>query len=421
MPKHIAIMSGTVLLLLLALLAACSPGKETEEAKAEHKDEAHEGEAHEEEGPPGVVSLDPETVKALNLEVSPVRRRAVANTIQVTGVVRPNQTRVTHIRVLSRGRIEDVHVQPGERVQSGQRLITYDNVELGVWINEYRSAIAARESTEAEVEVTRRALERAQNLVSVGAIAASEVERRQADYKRASASMGNHTAAIVAAEEKIRRAGVDPESVRKGLESNTAAPSNRVVISAPFEGVVTGFDVTRGEIVETGEDLLTLTDLSAVWVQANVSQRDVSAIREGQRVRVSIDSYPDKTFGGTITYVSDVLDPETRTVQVRCEVANPRRELKLDMFARIQISTSGTAQRLVIASEAVQLIDDKPYVFVKTGDAEFRQREIQIGAQGEDWVEVREGVAEGEPVVVRGAFSLKSAVLKEQIGGEDHH
>jgi cobalt-zinc-cadmium efflux system membrane fusion protein len=297
-------------------------------------------------------------------------------------------------------------------------LITYDNVELGVWINDYRSALAAKEGAEAEVEVTRRALERAEKLVAIGAVAASEVERRQADYKRAVASIGNHTATITAAEEKIRRAGVSPESVR--VESN-AAPSTRVVVSAPFDGVVTGFDVTPGEIVETGEDLLTLTDLSTVWVQANVNQRDVAAIREGQRVRVWIDSYPNKAFGGTITYIGDALDPETRTVQVRCEVANPRRELKLDMFARIQIATSGTAQRLVVASEAVQLIEDKPVVFVKTGDAEFHQRDVQLGAQGDDWVEIREGVAEGEPVVVKGAFTLKSALLKEQIGGGDHH
>jgi cobalt-zinc-cadmium efflux system membrane fusion protein len=174
--------------------------------------------------------------------------------------------------------------------------------------------------------------------------------------------------------------------------------------------------------VETGENLLTLTDLSTVWVQANVSQRDLAAIREGQRVRVFVDSYPDRAFSGTISYIGDVLDPATRTAQVRSELANPKRELKLDMFARIQIPTSSTAQRLVVGSEAVQWINEKPYVFVKTSDTEFRQRSIELGAQGEDWVEVTNGIEPGDIVVVKGSFSLKSAVLKEQIEGEgDHH
>jgi cobalt-zinc-cadmium efflux system membrane fusion protein len=278
------------------------------------------------------------------------------------------------------------------------------------------------DSANAEVEVTRRALERAEKLVALGAIATSEVERRQADHRRALASIGNHNAAIAAAEERIRRAGADPESIRKGLESAQSQPSYRVVIRAPFDGIITGYDVTGGEIVETGENLLTLTDLSTVWVQANVSQRDLAAIRGRQRVRVFVDSYPNRVFGGTISYISDALDPATRTAQVRCEVANPERELKLDMFARIQIPTSATAQRLVVPAEAVQLIGEKPFVFVKTGDAEFRQRSVALGAQGEDWVEVTSGLEAGELVVVRGSFSLKSAVLKEQIEGEgDHH
>jgi cobalt-zinc-cadmium efflux system membrane fusion protein len=403
----------TALFLLLSLTASCSQNEIEKTAEPET-----ESERHEEESAPGIVSLDADTLRHLNLQFEPAGRRTVAETIQVTGVVGPNQTRVTHIRLLSRGRIEDVHVRPGDRVQSGQLLITYDNVELGSWFNEYRTALAAMDSANAEVEVTRRALERAEKLVALGAIATSEVERRAADYKRAVAAIGNHNAAIAAAEEKIRRTGANPESLR-GLAS---ALSSRVVIRSPFEGIVTGYEVNSGEIVETGENLLTLTDLSTVWVQANVSQRDLAAIREGQRVRVFVDSYPDRAFSGTISYIGDVLDPATRTAQVRSELANPKRELKLDMFARIQIPTSSTAQRLVVGSEAVQWINEKPYVFVKTSDTEFRQRSIELGAQGEDWVEVTNGIEPGDIVVVKGSFSLKSAVLKEQIEGEgDHH
>lgn len=373
---------------------------------------------------PNVVMLDTAAQENIGLKLEAAQLRTVLQTIQTTGVVGPNETRVAHIRPLARGRIEKVYVRLGDRVRAGQPLLEYDNIELGELIGEYLSAVAALEKVNAEAEVTKRALERARNLVELGAVARAEYERRTAEYKNALASINSQKAAIARIEEKLHRFGLtdaDVAQVANLRHTQYHREASHSVLRAPFDGVVIKSDVAEGEVVETDRELFTIADLSTVWVQADVYEKDIAFVHEGQQVKVFVDAYPGQAFMGKTTYVSDFLDPKTRTAKVRCEVPNRDGRLKLEMFATVQIPMPMGREAVMVPATAVQQIDDKPVVFVNIGDSKFQKREVQLGTQSDGWIEVKSGVKAGELVVTQGSFYLKSTLLREQIGGEEGH
>ena len=165
--------------------------------------------------------------------------------------------------------------------------------------------------------------------------------------------------------------------------------------------------------------MLAITDMSSLWVMADVYEKDLSEIRTGQAVRVRVASYPRETFAGKITYVADVMDPKTRTTKVRCLVANGSGLLKLEMFATVEIPVGQTSPILAVPSSSIQQIDGRPVVFVRNSEAEFQKREVQTGVESQGYTEIRSGLKQGEPVVSRGSFILKTEFLKSLIGGKE--
>ncbi|MCS6804852.1 MAG: efflux RND transporter periplasmic adaptor subunit [Acidobacteriota bacterium] len=382
------------------------------------------GEEHVEAADTHIVTLDVAAQRNIGLKIETAQTKTLVQTIQTTGVVGPNETRVGHIRPLARGRIEKVYVRLGDRVRAGQPLLAYDNIELGELIGDFLKALAVLEQKSTEAEVAKQALERAQNLVELGAVARAEYERRNAEYKNALAAINSQKATIAQVEEKLHRFGLtdaDVAHVANLRHADYHREASHSVLRAPFDGVVIKYDVAEGEVVNTDRELLTIADLSTVWVQADVYEKDIASVHKGQDVKIVMDAYPGETFIGTITYVSDVLDPKTRTAKVRCEVRNLQARLKLDMFATIHIPTPIGREAVMIPTSAVQQIDNQSVVFVRLNDTQFQRREVQLGAQSDGWVEVKSGVKAGEAVVTQGSFYVKSALLREQIGGEEGH
>jgi len=131
---------------------------------------------------------------------------------------------------------------------------------------------------------------------------------------------------------------------------------------------------------------------------------------------VRVSSYPQETFAGKITYVADTIEPKTRTARVRCLVGNERGLLKLEMFATVEIPVGQTNPILTVPSSSIQQIDGRPVVFVRNSEAEFQKREVQTGVESQGYIEIRSGLKQGELVVSRGSFILKTAFLKHLIG-----
>lgn len=367
-----------------------------------------------------MIVLSPRAQANIGLKLAKSERRTLVTYIETTGTVAPNETRVAHIRPLARGLIEKVHVKLGDVVRAGQPLVSYDNIELGELIGDYLSERARLEEARAQLEVAKKFLERAERLIEVEAIARRDYELRQAQYQTALATVRRQEADI-AKEEKLHRFGLtdaDIERLQTEREHQFHRTASHNVLRAPFDGVIITYDVAEGEVVGPDRGLFTLVDTSTVWVLADVYEKDLAAVRVGQPVEIRVSAYPQETFTGTITYISDVIEPETRTARVRCVVSNPDRKLKLEMFATIRIPRPEGRQATLIPSQAIQEIDGRPIAFVKVGADRFERRELTLGEQTDQWVEVRSGIQPGEVVVTQGSFYLKSILKREEIGGE---
>lgn len=366
------------------------------------------------------VKMEPDAQRNIGLATQPAETRNVVETLQVTGSVGPNETRVAHIRPLTQGRILNVLAILGDTVRPEQTLAIYDNIELGELLGQYTVGLAELEKARATAEASQKSLERARNLVALGAVAQAEVERRSAESAGATAAINTQRAELARIEEKMHRYGLTDEEIKEATQTGREHREvSRTTVRAPFGGVVTKYDLAEGEVVGTDRELFTVADLSTVWVQADVYEKDIASIKKGIPVKVAIDAYPGESFQGRITYISDVLDPKTRTTKVRCEVPNPSGRLKVDMFATITIPTPQGRTAAMIPSAAVQQINDQPVVFVAVAPNEFERRDVKLGSREGDWVEVASGLKAGERVVTAGSFDLKSTLLRGQIGGEE--
>ena len=194
-------------------------------------------------------------------------------------------------------------------------------------------------------------------------------------------------------------------------------------IDAPFAGTITAKDVVIDERVGPTTKLFDLTDLASVWIQADIYAKDLGLVAElqGQTIRFRTDAYPGRTFEAEVFYTGDIVDPQTRTVRLMAEVTNPDRLLKPGQFATIEL-TAGTETGVLQVPDSAILEDrDETYVFVHKGGEEFERRDVTVGRRVPERVaEIAAGLAPGEPVVVGGAFALKSALQGEGLGEGGH-
>ena len=371
-------------------------------------------------GPSDVVQIRPESQKDVGISVEPVAMRSLQGSLAATGVVSEDPARVAHIRTLARGLIEKIFARLGDRVSAGDPLVEYDNIELGLSIGDYRGAQAELRRSLTDLEVKTKILERSREMLRVGAVAQTTHDLREAEVKDAEAKVAGARATVSKIAEQIRRFGWTDQDLARLLSEEPAFGHSvsHSILKAPFAGVVTSHHAVESEVVEQGTDLLAITDISSLWVMADVYEQDLSKIRTGQPVRVRVASYPERTFAGRVVYIADVIDPKSRTAKVRCLVGNESGLLKLEMFATVEIPVGQTGPILAVVSSSIQQIDGRPVVFVRNSEAEFQKREVQTGVESQGYTEIRSGLKPGEPVVSRGSFVVKTAFLKHLIGGE---
>jgi cobalt-zinc-cadmium efflux system membrane fusion protein len=396
--------------------------------------------------PPGVVELSVDAQRTGGVQVTPSVRRALPTTLELTGSVTPIDSRVAHIRPLAEGVVERVSVTYGQRVREGDPLLDYDNIELGERVGEFMVQLAAVRKAESDLDVRRRTLERADALIQIEGISQQELELRRAEFQNAQAGVASERARLDRVEEQLHRFGLSEADVAKlrtterslagseldatdtdwraRVEEVTAdraghRSASHNTIRAPFAGAVTKYEVAPGELVDPSKELMTITDLSRVWVLADVYEQDIAKLAPRRAVTLSADAYPGRTFTGQLTYISDAIDPQTRTAKVRCVVDNADGSLKLDMFVRVTIPTGDARQSVVVPTAAVQQVDGQPVVFVRRSSTTFERRDVQTGATAGDVMEIVSGLEPGVAVVGTGSFYLKTALLRERVGEGD--
>ncbi len=151
-------------------------------------------------------------------------------------------------------------------------------------------------------------------------------------------------------------------------------------------------------------------------MQAEVYEKDLGRIRTGQKALITVDTYPNEAFDGRVAYISDVLDRQTRTAPVRCEVANRDMRLKTDMFAKVELPTKLSKQAIAVPSSALQQVEGKNVVFIRRSTTQFEKREVERGVTVDGQTEILGGLKVGDPVVTQGAFHLKSILAGGELG-----
>jgi cobalt-zinc-cadmium efflux system membrane fusion protein len=371
--------------------------------------------------PSDVIQISPESQRDVGIAVESADLRSLQVTLSATGTVTEDPGRVAHIRPLARGLVEKIYARLGDRVSAGDPLIEYDNVELGLAVGEFLSAQAEVQRSLTDLEVKKKILERSREMLREGAVAQTTYDLREAEYKDAEAKVAGTRATAEKIEEQIHRFGWTDRDLENlpGKQGTSGHSITHSVLKAPFSGVVTSFHAAESEVVEPGTELIAITDMSWLWVLADIYEKDLAHIRTGKAVRVRVGSYPGKVFEGRITYVADAIDPKSRTAKVRCLVQNNSGLLKLEMFATVEIPIDQTSAVLAVPDSSLQQIDGQSVVFVRNSDTEFQKREVRTGIQSQGYIEIRSGLTPGESVASQGSFVLKTAFLRHLIGEKE--
>jgi membrane fusion protein, heavy metal efflux system len=371
--------------------------------------------------PSDVVQISPESQKDVGIAVEAAGARNMQGLLLATGTVEADPGRVNHVRTLARGLIEKIYARLGDRVSAGDPLVEYDNIELGLAIGEFQSAQAQLQQSLTDLEVKTKILARSREMLKVGAVAQTTHDLHEAEVKDADARVSGARAIAAKIAEQIHRFGWTDRDLANllSMQQGTSHPVTHSILKAAFSGIVTNHHAVESEVVEQGTELLTISDVSSVWVLADVYEKDLAQIRTGQAVRVRVSSYPREMFAGKITHVADIIDPKTRTAKVRCLVGNGSGSLKLEMFATVEIPVGQTNPVLAVPSSSVQQIDGRPVVFVRKSESEFQRCNVQTGADSDGYTEIRAGLKQGDLVVSKGSFILKTAFLKDLIGEKE--
>ncbi|MFL5343614.1 MAG: efflux RND transporter periplasmic adaptor subunit [Hyalangium sp.] len=309
---------------------------------------------------PGLVpvEVEPSQVQALGMRVEAVRRQPLGNRLSLSGRVTVDESKVARVSVRVSGYIEKLFVaEQGARVTKGQPLAAISSDELLLL---QRELLQARQ-------------------------------------------WGGDTAGPI--RERLRLLGISPSDI-SALEA-AGEPQQALTLHSPVSGYVTALAVAQGDRVEPARQLFEVTDLSRVWVMAEVYERDIAQVRKGLPVQLRLEAYPGELFSGRIDSVYPTLNPQTRTLPLRVAFANPDGRLKPGLFGTVEVELP-SSEGLTVPTEAVIDTGEHRYVFVEVKAGRFEPRAVQVGVRAGGRVQVLSGLTEGERVAASGNFFIDS-------------
>lgn len=381
------------LALLLALgLSGCNDDPADTAAKAPARPPATD--ANLLTPPPGLLRT---------LKIAAVGTAPVSDILRVAGRVDFDEQRVARIGAPVTGRVMELLAIPGQTVSQGQPLALLHSVELG-------NAQLAYVKAAAQARLQAQNAERARVLFEGDVIGAAELQRREAEYAIAKAEQQ-------AAADQLRVLGVSGkslEAIASGGGINSVSP-----VVATLSGVVVERQVAKGQVVQPADALFTVADLSRVWIIAQVPEAESSTVQEGQTVEVQVPALEgagSPPLTGRLIFVSDTVNPETRTVTVRTELENPGRALKPAMLATMLIQ-SRPHEHLVIPATAVVREGNEDFVFVVAGEDRFRLSPVSLRPERQGLRVVEAGLQPGDRLVVEGTFHLNNERQRAELEG----
>lgn len=355
------------------------------------------------------LTIDPEQAQRAGIKIETVGERASIETTgqQTTGVVQANSYRETPVMSLVGGIVRSVGPELGQNVRKGQTVAVVSSNDLADAQTKYLAAFA-------ELDEHHKHHARTEKLVAIGAASREELEMATSKLKAAESDVAN-------LRQRLFLLGLSSQRV-SALRS-TSQVSSEVGLPAPASGTVTSRTVNPGEVIEANKELLRVTDLSSVWVVAQVYEKDLGKIHIGSGASITTDAYPGRIFRGRISYVDPKVDTQTRTAQARIELANPGQLLKIGMYVNVGFGTLSGAESTVplVPVAAVQNVGTQQVVFVATSDPNvFAMRAVNLGPESNNYYPVLEGLNVGDRIVTQGSFMLRAEWLKSHPHQSEH-
>jgi cobalt-zinc-cadmium efflux system membrane fusion protein len=339
------------------------------------------------------------TAKA-GVEAAPPEVVPMVAAVECFGELVFDQGRFAHAAALVDGVVRGVGVDLGHRVGEGAALAT-------LWSSDVAAAKGAYVGALADAALRRKTLERERRLRKASVSSERELQEAEAAARAAAA-------AVAAARQHLVTLGLGDDDVAS-LERHPESPP-LIDVRAPLAGEIIERRAVTGSFVAAGTPLFTVADPSLLWAMLQVPQSDLADVDIGRRVEISVEAAPDRTFAGTVTWISPQVDERTRLTTVRAEVANPDGALRAHSFVRARIVTARGEKALLVPGAAIQRISGQPWLFVELEPDLYEARPVRLGAKRNGRVEVVAGLAAADRVVVARSYVLKSELLKSRLG-----
>ncbi len=356
---------------------------------------------------PAAVAAAPKsdriTIPSDSPKLSQIRSEAVAlaavpaNEVNSPGKIEANPNRLSHVIAPLAGRVLQVLVRIGDAVKQGDPVLIMESPDLDTAIANHTQAEASVTQAKIALAKAKSDFERTKTLYDRGAVAEKELIAAQSVVSQSEPAVRQAEAVLSQALRRLQILGVQPGAV-----------GQKLTVRAPISGKVLEIGVTQSEFKnDTAASLLTIADLSTVWVSSDVQESHIGLVRKGEQVEIALSAYPDEKFTGRVMQIADVEDPTTRTIKVRSELPNPNGRLRPEMFAQIRL-VGATAQMPVIPAAAIIQADGKSIVYRELSRGVFQPVVITTGGKAGDKISVTSGITAGERIVTDGVMLLRS-------------
>jgi cobalt-zinc-cadmium efflux system membrane fusion protein len=378
------------LLMLGCLAAACAA---CSRSNAEHPPQTASTQAT---AGDRTITIPADSPQLTRITVAPVRTAAVpADVVDAPGKIEADPNRVSRVVLPAAGRVTRVMVHLGDAVERGAPLLTIESPDIGATLSAYRQARARLGQTRAAQTKTDADLSRARDLFENRAVAQKDVLAAESAAAQAKADVEQAESAARESQQKLEIFGIQPD-----------AADQSITVRAPLAGKVLEITVVAGEYrTDTSAPLMTIADLSSIFMSADVPETQIRLVRERADVDVTLTAYPGETFHAKVTRIADTVDAQTRTIKMRSILANPGGRLRPEMFGQIHCA-SGVSDQPVVPASAVVRDEDRTQVFREEGRGRFLPVPVVLGTRVGDNIAVARGLQAGDRIVVDGAMLL---------------
>lgn len=406
-------MKKTILILVILSFIMCGEGEKTINKHHDHEKAAH-SETHETEKDvhPKSIRVSGENQKLWGIQIDTAVIQNIASRVALPGVLALNKNRTAHISSFVKGQITQLLADLGDRVHKGKTLLTINSPE-------FAQAQADFLQARAKYKLSQKEFERAARLREKKAIEEKEYLRREAEHEKL-------TMEYAALGSKLHSFGITHDQIEKMIakcaefeneEYKCELADPHLSILSPLSGTIIARDVVIGDFIEPDKILFTVSNLDTLWAYLDAYEKDIPFIHKQSRIVIQSPLYPGRFFEGRISYISDTIDENLRTVKVRVEVDNKNRQLKPNMYIQGNIENESQDQKIIaIPQEAVQSYNEQKIIFKPEGENIFTVQAVQTGNKIGDLIIITSGLTKGDRFVLKGAFTLKTELSKATFG-----